>query len=952
MADPRDASPEAAAPGTRRSRPPRYRLRLTLLIGTSSLALLLGVAAFLARWGQPRADEGAGWRDVPGGVRAVEVAPGGAAWRAGVQVGDTLVAIGGRPIASSLQAESVFRAAPPGASLPVMVQRDGLVRLVDLRPDAAPDDRHLYAYLCLVGLLSLGLGTVLAGAERVGPVRVPYYLLSLAAFVALVFSHSGRGDALDWMVYWADAAARLLLVPSLLQFARAFARPGGAPRAGTAALYAPAVALLGIEIWLVGGEAIYRFADPVAALERLHRWQAAYLALGLAAAMVLLGAAYLRATHDRIRRPLKWLLWGGTAGFGPFVVLYLFPSALGLPLPSGSDLSALTLLVVPLCFASAVAGYRLTDLEIFLKRGLSTAALAGSAVGVYLAAVVVLRRVLPPDAAGAPEVLAVALAAALLPRLRTLVHGAVDRIFYRDRYDPRRTLQEFGRDLSREREIGPLVDKLARRIGRTLGFGRVVVLVGDPDAGECREHPEGSLAIPLDAPLALALGRGGGLLDLEDIRDPRAEAAPAQRFEEAGLRYLVPLTVQGGLVGLLALGERRDGLPLHSEDRDLLEAVARQASVALEGARLFEQMGRRAREIERLKDFNERILENSQVGVLVVDEAGRIAGWNRALSELTGHPRDRAIGRALGEVFDREFTGVLQGGLAESADHGARRYREYLRGAGGAPARLVNLGFSPLRLPGGTSWVVTFDDITEGVRREQILIQQERLASIGLLASGIAHEVNTPLTGISSYAQMLLEETPPDDARRPLLEKIEKQTFRAADIARRLLNFSRPDRQGLVDVGCNELVEETLSLFGPQIRGRKVFVRRELAPALPLVRGHRGKLQQVLLNLLLNAHDAITDGGEIVIRTAAEGEGVLLEVSDTGEGIRPELLGRIFDPYFTTKAPGHGTGLGLSIAYGIVQEHAGTIGVDSTPGEGTRFQVRLPARARARAVAN
>jgi signal transduction histidine kinase len=248
--------------------------------------------------------------------------------------------------------------------------------------------------------------------------------------------------------------------------------------------------------------------------------------------------------------------------------------------------------------------------------------------------------------------------------------------------------------------------------------------------------------------------------------------------------------------------------------------------------------------------------------------------------------------------------------------------------------------------------VVTLDDVTEEVHREEILIQQERLASIGLLASGVAHEVNTPLTGISSYAQMLLEETDPSDPRYGLLKRIEQQSFRASDIANRLLNFSRPDRHGFVGVDLNDLVEETLSLFEPQLRGCKIFVRREVDDDLPAVLGHRGKLQQVLLNLLLNARDAMAQGGEIWVRTAAEPGGVRVEVQDTGEGIRPEILGRIYDPFFTTKGPGKGTGLGLSIAYGIVQEHSGRLTVDSRPGEGSRFTIHLPREHRSRLAAN
>lgn len=930
------------------------RLRLSVTITVSGLAFLLGCAAFLGRWTQTHGEAGVRWADTPDGVALVSVVPGGAADRAGLQAGDLLVALGDDPAVSALQAADRLWRAEPNVPLPVLVQRDGLQRVLVLVPDPGAEDRHLYAYLSLVGLLALVLGTVLTLKVPLGAVRLPYYLLSLAAFGTLVFSHAGRGDLLDWIVYWTDGLSRAALVPAFLHFAVAFTRPDLSRRARRSVwlLYAPVPLILGVDAWLLGAEGIYRFRDPVGVLDRLHRFQMAAVALGLAVGILVFSVAYLRATRDRVRWPLKWLFWGGALGFGPFVVLYLFPSALGLRLPGWSDLSALTLLLVPLCFASAVARYRLTDLELFFKRGLAGAALAGCTVAIYLAAAIVFGRMFPAGPKGLPEVLALLVAAGLLPRLRTFIHWTVDRIFYQDRYDHRRTLQEFGRELNRERELKPLVEKLVRRVSRTLGVDRVVVLVAD-DEGACRASTgaDDALSLPLDSPLAVGLERGG-FLDLEDLREPRADAPPAGLFEEAGLRHLVPLTVQGRLVGVLALGTRRDRSPLNSEDRELLEAVARHAAVAVEGARLFEAMQRRAGEIERLKDFNEAILESSQVGVLVVDENERVTGWNRSLSRLTGRGRQEALGRTLAEVLDSELLPVLRTGFAAAGERGTRRYRQYLPGGAGEPSRLVNLGFSRLRAADGeTSWVVTFDDVTEGVRREQILAQQERLASVGLLASGVAHEVNTPLTGISSYAQMLLDETDPSDPRYPLLQQIEKQTFRASDIARRLLNLSRPDHQGFVEVDINELVEETLSLFEPQLRGRRVFVRRELSEDVEPVRGHRGKLQQVLLNLLLNARDAMPAGGEVRIRTEAEKDGVLVEVRDSGEGIRPELLGRIYDPFFTTKEPGSGTGLGLSITYGIVQEHSGTIGVESEVGEGTRFQVRLPRLPKLRAAA-
>jgi signal transduction histidine kinase len=266
---------------------------------------------------------------------------------------------------------------------------------------------------------------------------------------------------------------------------------------------------------------------------------------------------------------------------------------------------------------------------------------------------------------------------------------------------------------------------------------------------------------------------------------------------------------------------------------------------------------------------------------------------------------------------------------------------------------VINLTISPeiVERHGAGARVVTFDDVTERVKLEEQVLRQERLASLGQLAAGVAHEVNTPLTGISSYTQMLLEELDPGDSRQETLAKIEAQTRRASNIANSLLNLASPERIAFENLSVNELVEEALELFEPQIRQRNTVMDVSLQEGIPLVRGHRGKLQQVLLNLLLNARDAVDGDGRIQVRTAEESDRVVLEIVDDGAGIAEEDLPRIFDPFFTTKGRGRGTGLGLSISYGIVHEHEGEMSVSSEPGRYTKFRVELPSARAAEAMA-
>jgi hypothetical protein len=312
------------------------------------------------------------------------------------------------------------------------------------------------------------------------------------------------------------------------------------------------------------------------------------------------------------------------------------------------------------------------------------------------------------------------------------------------------------------------------------------------------------------------------------------------------------------------------------------------------------------------------------------------------------------LGRTLDEVFPPAFLDALRGSLVlgrSDDEQIAHIYKLHLPAADGRPL-MVNVSVAPFQLGSGErrGTILILDDVTARVRLEEQLQHSEKMASIGLLAAGVAHEVNTPLTGISSYTQMLRGQVDASDPRAPLLEKIEKQTFRAAKIINNLLNFSRSSSAEVESLDVNKVLLDVLSLIEHQLEGSNIKVRRELAERLAPVRGNENRLQQVFFNLVLNARDAMPKGGWLTLKTRAEDGAVVAEVADTGEGIRREDIKRIYDPFFTTKGIGRGTGLGLAVSYGIVQEHGGAIAVDSVPGKGTTFTVTLPRLARSEAA--
>jgi hypothetical protein len=421
-------------------------------------------------------------------------------------------------------------------------------------------------------------------------------------------------------------------------------------------------------------------------------------------------------------------------------------------------------------------------------------------------------------------------------------------------------------------------------------------------------------------------------------------------WREAGIHYFVPCVSKEGTIAVMALGRKATTEPMSSEDMALLSAVAAQAATALENGRLYRQLRTKADELERMRQFSENILESLNDGLVVLDRNGRVVRWNRPMEEIYGLRHESAVGLGLDELFETGIVRMIRGSNAGAAE-GTAHYRIPMSTRHDPPRRLlVNLGATPLRDSHAAvvGSIVIVEDISTRVQLEEQLQISEKMASIGLLAAGVAHEVNTPLTGISSFTQMLLEGAKPGDPSTEVLEKIERQTFRAAKIVNGLLNLARPAQVDSGPCDINAVVNDVLSLLEHQFRNGSIQVRKELAAVSPEVQGIEHKLQQVFLNLFLNARDAMPKGGWLTIVTRADRDAAIVEVADTGSGIPAEQLSRIYDPFFTTKDIGKGTGLGLSITYGIVQEHGGSITCDSQVGQGTRFSIRLPLATAAR----
>jgi PAS domain S-box-containing protein len=323
--------------------------------------------------------------------------------------------------------------------------------------------------------------------------------------------------------------------------------------------------------------------------------------------------------------------------------------------------------------------------------------------------------------------------------------------------------------------------------------------------------------------------------------------------------------------------------------------------------------------------------------------------WNSAAERTLGFPPREVARKQFADLFSEADRSHLQVLLTELARDGKVQEMEAGMWAKGRQELLISWRFSTMREEGGRvmALVGVGRDLTEKRQLELQLVQSAKMAALGEMAGGIAHEIRNPLAITSSAAQILKKKGDDPEVRQECAEKIRNAASRAAAIIETLLRFARPS-EGLVErMDVNSAIEDTLSLIGHQISLQSIEIEKRLAPRLPKVKGNKNQLQQVFMNIILNAYHAMPEGGWFTIETRLTSENrqdwIEVRFADTGCGILAEHLRRIFDPFFTTMPVGKGTGLGLSIAYSIVQQHGGSIRVESQVGQGSTFTVTMPA---------
>jgi two-component system NtrC family sensor kinase len=927
--------------------------RILLILVPVFVLLVLGGVNIYRKiiWQEPT--DGVVWEPKNGALTVVKVEEGSPAFLAGIKKGDILYSINQTPVKNRIDIQkSLWQAWTESQKLIYQINRQGELIYPSFFPTSQGSDL-VYFYLALIGLTTLVIGLVvfLNSRRQFTLAFLYFYLLCMTCYSFYVFSPTGNLDVLDSVFYWLDKVSFLLFPPLLLHFFVIFPQRKRIVKnqpSSITALYAPGLLLILAHLALyvlpqsaISEGALLGFHDTLEKLSLYHFTLFMLIALGT------IIHSSLKPPNLIVKKQLKGIAFGLGFGIIPFTVFYVVPILVGLTPSKAGELSVILQALIPLTFAYSISRYRLMDFEVLIKKA-ATLLFSYVVIACVYFIVSAQTRFFTEYKLNALilGILAILLGATLFSPLKKLFQYLLDRFLYRQSYAYRRTLLSISKELTRERNLERLSDSLLELIANALSMRSIALLLPSPADPAVLfvfrsrgDLPADLSQVRLDPALEIML-RERDFLSFFPLAERREFQKRFEPLSTRGFFHVLPLRVENKLIGCLGMGKKEDDTYLTSEDWELLTTISSPVALALENATLYNQASVRALELERLKDYSENIIESLTVGVAVLDQAGRIIGWNRVLEGIFARKKFEVLNRTLFEVLDERTFAAL---FPSDTQQDFRLLSEISLETPDGSKRIFDIARTPLFDNRMNSYgtIIVFEDTTDKIRLQQQLLTSEKLASIGLLSAGVAHEINTPLTGISSYVQMLQKKLA-DTHYAQILEKIESQTDRVSRIIKNLLNFARiPSATAFHRVDLKESIDEIISLIDYKLKTMNIALVLDLQPIRPLwAQGER--LQQVFINIILNALDAMPGGGTLRIALAEAGGEAVVKITDTGTGIQPQHLPHIFDPFFTTKGVGKGTGLGLSISYAIINEHEGRIRVESEPGQGTCFSIFIP----------
>ncbi len=627
--------------------------------------------------------------------------------------------------------------------------------------------------------------------------------------------------------------------------------------------------------------------------------------------------------------------------------------------------------------AYAIVQYQLMDIRIIIKRATVYSLLTASVTGAYLLILFGFTTIFPGIGRAVPNIVFALLIVFGFQYFREKIQRVVDRLFYKEGYDYHKALQDFSESLTLRSvmKLNPLADSIIDNVTGTMHIKDATLMVFkerkkrfevETSKGFRKKAVE-HLFLSNDDYLAKFLKRGQ-IPVREEIERRIAERGYGQSDKEfqilegtrASLENLkavisIPLISKGSLVGILSLGEKMSQDMYDREDLQLLGTIANQAAIAVENAKLYE-------DILTMSDYTDNILKNITSGVMTIDLEGRIVTLNEKAEKITGEKLEEVAGKPCLKVYEgRGELGRILFDTLKREEHYVSREAVLTDKKG----KQVFVGVSTSLLRDSEKnkigALAAFADLSDIKKLEEQMRRTDRLAVAGTLAAGMAHEIKNPLSSIEMFTQLLPRKFDDEKFREKFHSIVGQELQRLNNLVEALLSFARPSEPEFLPVQVNKILDRILNLMEVKIFKNKVDVIKEYEDSLPEIPADGKHLIQVFMNLILNAVEAMPEGGTLRIKTGirlgkkrekvtpssrmhfvgpSQYKFVEVKFSDTGKGIPAEHLSRLFDPFFSTKE--EGTGLGLSVVHQIIEQHEGSIDAESKDGEGTTFTVCLP----------
>jgi two-component system NtrC family sensor kinase len=641
-----------------------------------------------------------------------------------------------------------------------------------------------------------------------------------------------------------------------------------------------------------------------------------------------------------IRLQIGYIFFGFLAGTA-------FPMITNLVLPffGYSDLAGIgpfALIITLGTISYAIVRHRLMSIEVVIQRSAVYAITTLLIMSVYALAVMIseiyLRRVLGYSSLLVTALAALVIAMVYQPLVR-LFQNFTDRLFFRWRYDYQKTLSRISQQIAAVIRLDELANLIVTALTETMKIAEISLLL--PEQEHFRSLPlnlPGYKRIEIDVsnPIIARLTATREVLVREEIEAPHSAVGDA--MERLGISVWLPIISQEKLIGIIALGNKLSGDSFTAEDLALLTTLANQTAVALENARLYD-------EVLAMKNYNEEILQNMTSGVLTTDGRGRLITYNSMAEMITGRKKIGVIGHSCEDVWGKRGA-VTQAVEATLRGHACLNFETGLN----SPERgFVPVAFSSTLLRDSqgkkSGALLLIQDLTEMKELEDKIRRADKLTALATMAAGMAHEIKNPLSSMKVFSQLLPLKINDPEYRQKLMEIFPREIDRIDRIVESLLGFARSTALTFERVKIETVLEDNLQYFASKAADNGIKIKRDYSE-LPPVEIDQNQLGQVFSNLILNAIQAMPEGGELTVTTAPGKkfedllQTIKVSVTDTGHGITEEMQKKLFDPFFTTKYGG--TGLGLTISHSIVDGHKGFIDVESKLGQGTTFTVTLP----------